>query len=151
MTSLHLLEERWHSLPLEKIEEELHALILEAGDDDQKIAILHAYLARAQILQLKMTLAGESLQIAGPLLGSRMDKSRVLFFIERGRLLIARGKVKHGVDQWANALHIAKIAGDPELTEEVLRLIALYRDMSKETQVFPIEEMQAYVENSVRH
>lgn len=142
---LQLLEEQWDKLPLEQIEVKLDALLRSTDYDEQTIAVLHAYKARAQILQLKMTLAGKSLETAGPLLGSRMDKSRILFFIERGRWLIAKGKIDHGVDQWNNALHIAQLSGDKELAAEVRRLMSLYRDMAKITHAFSMEDMKAYV------
>ena len=145
---LNTLEAQWNTIPLNAIEEKLLEMLSEAQDDEQMCAILQAYLARVQTLQLKMTDAGNSLQNVGPLLGSRMDKGRILFFIERGRWLVAKGKVKHGVDQWDNALHIAHMTGQTDMAAEVRGLKDLYCDMIKVTHAFTLDDMQAYVRSS---
>ncbi|KAA3644507.1 MAG: hypothetical protein DWQ07_13880 [Chloroflexi bacterium] len=143
--SIQSLEAQWNNIPPQDIESRLLELLQAAQDDQEMSAILQAYLARVQTLQMKMTDAGNTLESAGPLQGSRMDKGRILFFIERGRWLVAQGKVKHGVDQWDNALHIAHMAGQTELAEEAQSLKDLYRDMVKVTHAFTYDEMKAYV------
>ena len=146
-----MLDDLWQRMPPDRMVTSLNELAGEIDQDTElgQWILVQLHLARAYTLQLEFEMSEQILQVVVDHLGSAMVRERTLYFIEKGRILIARGNVEQGLKRWLVAERVAVQHGLVDLADEATRLNHLYREMMVDTENFTYDEMKSYVQQSL--